>query len=107
MILTDDSTNHLGKCLLFFELDLSSDRFDVTGSRISLQFKQNTFNSSLARSGDEIYFPQDAASPPRPELSEVTFSDIGLIPKALSSLKPQLEQVFPPRISYNFSLIVS
>jgi len=58
-------------------------------------------------SGDEMYLPHEDASPPRPLLSNETSSDVGRIPKALSSLNPQLEQVFPPKISNNFSLIVS
>ena len=53
-----------------------------------------------------MYFPHDDASPPRP-LSFESIPDTGVIPKALSSLNPQLEQVFPPKISNNFSLIVS
>ncbi len=54
-----------------------------------------------------MYFPQEDASPPRPLLSKETSSEIGRIPKALSSLNPQFEQVFPPKISNIFSLIVS
>ena len=49
-----------------------------------------------------MYLPHDA-DPPRPILSENTLSYTWLIPSALSSLNPQLEQVFPPKISNNFS----
>ena len=98
--------DHLGKYLLFLDFGLSSLGF-VMGCLISLQFKQSTFNSSLARSGDEMYFPQEEASPPRPLLSKEISSETGRIPRALSSLNPQFEQVFPPKISNIFSLIVS
>ena len=62
--------DHRGKYLLFLRLalpllDLVSFGFEI-GCLISLQFKHNIFNSFLARSGSEIYFPQEDADPPRP-----------------------------------------
>ena len=83
------------------DLVLVSFDFDM-GCLISLQFRHNTLSSSLARLGSEMYLPHDA-DPPRPIMSEDTSSDTLLIPKALSSLNPQLEQIFPPKISNNFS----
>lgn len=100
--------DHLGKNLLFFCFGLGFCSLGfATGWLISLQFRHNTFSSSLARSGSEIYFPQDEAAPLRPISSKEESSEIGLNPKALSSLNPQLEQTFPPKISNNFSFIVA
>jgi hypothetical protein len=100
--------DHLGKNLLFLRLGLELCSFGfATGCLISLQFKHNTLSSSLAKSGSEMYFPQDEAEPPRPISSKEESSETGLNPKALSSLNPQPEQVLPPKISNNFSLIVA
>ena len=94
--------NYLGKYLLLLDLFLGRSSWVLgAGTTTSLQFEQKTLSSFLAISGAEIYFPQDVALLPRLVSVDNWLLFSSQIPKDRSSVEPQLEQVFPPKISYN------